>query len=139
MFIWEFRVCEFYGNSMSMSVDIRSMSLSIKKSWPSIQPYKSICLFEFWLALTDVKLLDCSNNQLTDIPASLSEMLALEQLYLRHNKLRLFPKLSAPGLKVTIATRVSPGVKLRFSELFLCSYMLLIKHVEHLLSFELYY
>lgn len=64
------------------------------------------------LDLTDVKLLDCSNNQLTDIPASLSQMLAMEQLYLRHNKLCLLPKLPAPMLKVTIATRVSPGVKL---------------------------
>lgn len=49
-------------------------------------------------------MLDCSNNQLTDIPASLSEMVALEQLYLRHNKLCLLPRLSAPTLKVTIAT-----------------------------------
>lgn len=56
------------------------------------------------LILTDVKLLDCSNNHLTDIPASLSEMRAMEQLYLRHNKLRLLPKLPAPMLKVTIAT-----------------------------------
>uniref|UniRef100_A0A669DBJ7 Leucine-rich repeat-containing protein 40 n=1 Tax=Oreochromis niloticus TaxID=8128 RepID=A0A669DBJ7_ORENI len=55
--------------------------------------------FELWFDLADVKLLDCSDNQLTEIPASLSEMLALEQLYLRHNKLRLLPKLPAPALK----------------------------------------
>uniref|UniRef100_A0A3B4F5U1 Leucine-rich repeat protein SHOC-2 n=1 Tax=Pundamilia nyererei TaxID=303518 RepID=A0A3B4F5U1_9CICH len=47
----------------------------------------------------NVKLLDCSDNQLTEIPESLSEMLALEQLYLRHNKLRFLPKLPAPALK----------------------------------------
>uniref|UniRef100_A0A3Q4GJ43 Leucine rich repeat containing 40 n=1 Tax=Neolamprologus brichardi TaxID=32507 RepID=A0A3Q4GJ43_NEOBR len=49
--------------------------------------------FELWFNLADVKLLDCSDNQLTEIPESLSEMLALEQLYLRHNKLRFLPKL----------------------------------------------
>lgn len=63
-----------------------------------------MCWTEFGLDSLDVKLLDCSNNQLTEIPASLSEMLALEQLYLRHNKLCLLPKLPAPVLKVTIAT-----------------------------------
>lgn len=55
--------------------------------------------------------MDCSNNQLTDIPASLSEMIAVEQLYLRHNKLCQFPKLPGPVLKVTIAT-VSSSVNL---------------------------
>lgn len=62
-----------------------------------------LALFELWFDLADVKLLDCSDNQLTEIPASLSEMLALEQLYLRHNKLRLLPKLPAPALKVLTA------------------------------------
>lgn len=57
-------------------------------------------------AVTEVKLLDCSNNQLTHVPASLSEMLALEQLYLRHNKLRLLPQLPAPALKVVTALTV---------------------------------
>lgn len=59
--------------------------------------------FELWFNLADVKLLDCSDNQLTEIPESLSEMLALEQLYLRHNKLRFLPKLPAPALKVLTA------------------------------------
>lgn len=56
------------------------------------------------LVLVDVKLLDCSNNQLTELPAGLSEMLALEQLYLRHNKLHRLPHLCAPTLQVTVAT-----------------------------------
>lgn len=59
--------------------------------------------FELWFNLADVKLLDCSDNQLTEIPESLSEMLALEQLYLRHNKLCFLPKLPAPALKVLTA------------------------------------
>uniref|UniRef100_A0A8C5AR12 Leucine-rich repeat-containing protein 40 n=1 Tax=Gadus morhua TaxID=8049 RepID=A0A8C5AR12_GADMO len=50
-------------------------------------------------AFTGLKLLDCSNNQLTCVPASLSEMTSLEQLYLRHNKLRLLPQLPATILK----------------------------------------
>ena len=54
-----------------------------------------------------LKLLDCSNNQLTCVPASLSEMTNLEQLYLRHNKLRLLPQLPATKLKVTVVTESS--------------------------------
>lgn len=48
-------------------------------------------------------MLDCSNNQLTEVPASLSQMSALEQLYLRHNKLDLLPNLKSPVLKVSTA------------------------------------
>ena len=59
---------------------------------------------------TGLKLLDCSNNQLTCVPASLSEMTNLEQLYLRHNKLRLLPQLPATKLKVTVVTQSSRGL-----------------------------
>lgn len=48
-------------------------------------------------------MLDCSSNQLTDVPASLSQMSALEQLYLRHNKLRLLPRLHSAALQVPAA------------------------------------
>ncbi|XP_015224589.1 PREDICTED: leucine-rich repeat-containing protein 40, partial [Cyprinodon variegatus] len=51
----------------------------------------------------DVRLLDCSNNRLTDVPASLSGMRSLEQLYLRHNKLRRLPRVPAPALKELFA------------------------------------
>lgn len=53
-------------------------------------------------------MLDCSNNQLTDIPAGVSEMMALEQLYIRHNKLRLLPQHLPRNLKVTIVTLALP-------------------------------
>lgn len=63
-----------------------------------------ICIKEIFLffvaALTEVKMLDCSNNQLSEVPASLSNMAALEQLYLRHNKLRHLPHLRSSVLKV---------------------------------------
>lgn len=48
----------------------------------------------------DVKLLECSSNQLSDIPASLSGMVSLQQLYLRHNKLCRLPPLPGTTLKV---------------------------------------
>lgn len=54
----------------------------------------------------DLKMLDCSSNQLKDVPAGLSQMSALEQLYLRHNKLRLLPHLSSPVLQVSAALLV---------------------------------
>uniref|UniRef100_A0A8C6PT01 Leucine-rich repeat-containing protein 40 n=1 Tax=Nothobranchius furzeri TaxID=105023 RepID=A0A8C6PT01_NOTFU len=53
----------------------------------------------FYPCAAEVKVLDCSSNQLFDIPASLSGMLSLEQLYLRHNKLSRLPQLHAPALK----------------------------------------
>jgi Leucine-rich repeat (LRR) protein len=61
-------------------------------------------------AFTGLKLLDCSNNQLTCVHASLSEMTSLEQLYLRHNKLRLLPQLPATILKVTVVIKSSRGL-----------------------------
>lgn len=60
--------------------------------------------------LTDVKMLDCSNNQLTGVPVSLSQMSSLEQLYLRHNKLSHLPNLRSPVLKVCLASaQILPG------------------------------
>lgn len=61
------------------------------------------CLTKKLVELTEVKMLDCSNNQLTEVPASLSQMSSLEQLYLRHNKLNLLPILKSPVLKVSTA------------------------------------
>lgn len=52
-------------------------------------------------------MLDCSSNQLTDVPAGLSHMSALEQLYLRHNKLRLLPRLTSAVLQVPAAALAS--------------------------------
>lgn len=45
------------------------------------------------LTLTDLRLLDCSQNQIESIPPVLAQMESLEQLYLRHNKLRYLPEL----------------------------------------------
>lgn len=51
--------------------------------------------------LTDLRMLDCSRNQLESIPPVLAQMESLEQLYLRHNKLKFLPKLpSCKTLKV---------------------------------------
>lgn len=51
---------------------------------------------------TDLRLLDCTHNQLESIPPVLSQMASLEQLYLRHNKLRFLPELPSSRLKVRI-------------------------------------
>ncbi len=50
-------------------------------------------LIHFLLTLTDLRMLDCSRNQLEGIPPVLAQMESLEQLYLKHNKLRFLPQL----------------------------------------------
>uniref|UniRef100_A0A8C1WAM7 Uncharacterized protein n=1 Tax=Cyprinus carpio TaxID=7962 RepID=A0A8C1WAM7_CYPCA len=45
------------------------------------------------LTLTDSRMLDCSRNQTESIPPVLTQMESLEQLYIRHNKLRFLPEL----------------------------------------------
>lgn len=50
-------------------------------------------LIHLLLTLTDLRMLDCSRNQLESIPPVLAQMESLEQLYLRHNKLHFLPKL----------------------------------------------
>lgn len=49
----------------------------------------------------DLRMLDCTQNQLEMIPPVLAQMDSLEQLYLRHNKLRFLPELpQCKNLKV---------------------------------------
>lgn len=49
--------------------------------------------------LPRLRSLDCSRNFLEELPFGLSSLSNLEQLHLRHNKLRLLPKLLPPNLK----------------------------------------
>uniref|UniRef100_A0AAR2IQF2 Leucine-rich repeat-containing protein 40 n=1 Tax=Pygocentrus nattereri TaxID=42514 RepID=A0AAR2IQF2_PYGNA len=53
--------------------------------------WENICQIVF--PRLDLRLLDCSRNHLESVPPVLAQMASLEQLYLRHNKLRFLPEL----------------------------------------------
>lgn len=49
--------------------------------------------FTSFITLADLRILDCSRNQIENVPPVLAQMESLEQLYLRHNKLQYLPEL----------------------------------------------
>lgn len=56
-----------------------------------------------YTCFVDLKTLDLTHNQISELPTELGYMRSLEQLYIRHNKLRELPLLEHCGsLKVLI-------------------------------------
>ena len=54
-----------------------------------------------WILSLGLQMLDCTHNELTQVPEEVSHMTKLEQLYLRHNKLTHLPMLTnCAALKV---------------------------------------
>uniref|UniRef100_A0A673ZM93 Leucine-rich repeat protein SHOC-2 n=1 Tax=Salmo trutta TaxID=8032 RepID=A0A673ZM93_SALTR len=67
--------------------------------------------------------LDCTHNQLESIPPVLSQMVSLDQLCLRQNKLLFLPELPSSRLKIRILMELHVGTHLIEVE---------AKHVKHL-------
>ena len=59
------------------------------------------------LKLIDMKVLDLTHNQIEQLPKELGYMRSLEQLYIRHNKLKELPLLeNCANLKVRITCHI---------------------------------